>query len=76
MGITMIWQQKLSPTTADPMQQRLMMLMPIFFTFLFINAQSGLVLYWLFNNIFSIIQQKYLTSANNKPGGTSTKKNK
>jgi YidC/Oxa1 family membrane protein insertase len=57
MGATMILQQKMTPTSLDPTQNRLMMLMPVVFTFLFLNFASGLVLYWLMNNIFSIIQQ-------------------
>jgi YidC/Oxa1 family membrane protein insertase len=60
MGATMLIQQKMTPTTLDPMQNRLMMLMPIIFTFLFLNFASGLVLYWLMNNIFSIAQQFYV----------------
>jgi YidC/Oxa1 family membrane protein insertase len=57
MGITMILQQKLTPTTMDPTQQRLGYLMSGLFVFMFMNAQSGLVLYWLFSNVFSIAQQ-------------------
>ena len=57
MGITMVIQQKMTPSSADPAQQKLMMLMPIIFTFMFLNFASGLVLYWLVNNILSIIQQ-------------------
>ena len=57
MGITMFIQQKMTPTTADPMQQKIFLAMPVIFTFLFINFQSGLVLYWLTNNVLSIIQQ-------------------
>lgn len=57
MGITMFIQQKMTPTTVDPMQQKIFLAMPIIFTFLFINFQSGLVLYWLTNNVLSIIQQ-------------------
>jgi YidC/Oxa1 family membrane protein insertase len=44
----------------DPAQNKMMMLMPIIFTFLFLNFASGLVLYWLINNIFSITQQIYV----------------
>ncbi len=55
MGGTMVWQQKMS--TVDPQQQKLMMLMPVFFTFIFYSFPSGLVLYWLVNNILSIAQQ-------------------
>ncbi len=60
MGITMVIQQKMTPSTADPKQQKIMMLMPVIFTFMFLNFASGLVLYWLINNIFGIIQQFYV----------------
>jgi YidC/Oxa1 family membrane protein insertase len=60
MGVTMVIQQKMTPSTMDPRQQKLMMLMPIFFTFLFLNFPSGLVLYWLANNVLSIGQQFYV----------------
>ncbi|MEW6416983.1 MAG: membrane protein insertase YidC [Nitrospirota bacterium] len=59
MGATMLIQQKMTPTSMDPTQNKMMMLMPIVFTFLFLNFASGLVLYWLMNNIFSIAQQFY-----------------
>jgi len=59
MGATMLIQQKMTPTTMDPAQNKMMMLMPIVFTFMFLNFASGLVLYWLMNNIFSITQQLY-----------------
>ncbi|MDP2278015.1 MAG: YidC/Oxa1 family membrane protein insertase, partial [Nitrospirota bacterium] len=58
--ITMVIQQKMTPSSADPAQQKLMMLMPIIFTFMFLNFASGLVLYWLVNNILSIVQQFYV----------------
>lgn len=58
MGVTMLLQQKMTPTTGDPTQAKIMMLMPVVFTFLFVSFPSGLVLYWLFNNIISIIQQQ------------------
>jgi len=60
MGLTMVIQQKMTPSSADPTQQKMMMLMPIIFTFMFLNFASGLVLYWLVNNILSIIQQFYV----------------
>jgi YidC/Oxa1 family membrane protein insertase len=50
MGLTMFIQQKLNPTPPDPTQAKVMMLMPIFFTFLFWGFPSGLVLYWIVNN--------------------------
>ena len=57
MGASMFLQQKMTPTTGDPTQAKMMMLLPIVFTFMFINFPSGLVLYWLVNNILSIAQQ-------------------
>jgi YidC/Oxa1 family membrane protein insertase len=60
MGASMVIQQKMTPTTADPAQAKLFLLMPIMFTFLFLNFPSGLVLYWLVNNILSIAHQYYL----------------
>ncbi len=57
MGLSMYVQQKLSPTSLDPTQARLMLIMPVFFTVLFVNFPSGLVLYWLVNNLLSIAQQ-------------------
>jgi len=60
MGATMLIQQKMTPTMGDPMQAKIMMIMPVVFTFLFLNFPSGLVIYWLFNNIISIGQQMYI----------------
>jgi YidC/Oxa1 family membrane protein insertase len=60
MGASMLLQQKMTPAAGDPMQQKMMMLMPLIFTFIFINFSSGLVLYWLVNNILSIAQQYYI----------------
>ena len=57
MGITMFIQQRLSPPPTDPTQQKIMMFLPLIFTVLFINFPSGLVVYWLVNNILSIAQQ-------------------
>jgi YidC/Oxa1 family membrane protein insertase len=57
MGVTMVIQQKMTPTTADPVQQKMMMAMPIVFTFMFLWAPSGLVIYWLVSNIWAIGQQ-------------------
>ncbi len=59
MGATMFLQQWLSPAMGDPQQRKIMMLMPVIFTVMFINFPSGLVLYWLCNNILSIIQQSW-----------------
>lgn len=60
MGVSMFIQQKMSPTSMDPQQAKLLLIMPIVFTFLFLNFPSGLVLYWLTNNILSIAQQYYI----------------
>src|SRR3990170_5098123 len=60
MGATMLIQQKMTPTTMDPAQNKIMMFMPIIFTFMFLNFASGLVLYWLMNNVLSIAQQFYV----------------
>ena len=57
MGGTMLLQQRMTPTQGDPMQQKIMMFMPIFFTFLFLGMPSGLVLYWLTGNVLRIGQQ-------------------
>ena len=61
MGATMFLQQKLSPAMGDPSQAKMMQFMPLVFTVIFINFSSGLVLYWLVNNILSISQQYYTT---------------
>ena len=61
MGVTMFIQQKLNPTPPDPMQAKVMQMMPIFFTFLFLVFPAGLVLYWVVNNTLSIIQQYVIT---------------
>jgi YidC/Oxa1 family membrane protein insertase len=60
MGITMLIQQRSTPTTGDPAQTRMLKLMPIFFTFLFLNFPSGLVLYWLVNNLITIGEQRLI----------------
>ena len=60
MGITMFLQQKMTPSVGDPMQQKIMMFLPIVFTFLFISFPAGLVIYWTVNNILTISQQYYI----------------
>lgn len=61
MGATMFIQQHLNPTPPDPMQARVMKMMPIIFTFFFLWFPAGLVLYWVVNNVLSIAQQWYIT---------------
>ncbi|MDH4558864.1 membrane protein insertase YidC [Pseudomonas sp. BN417] len=61
MGATMFIQQQLNPTPPDPMQAKVLKLMPIIFTFFFLWFPAGLVLYWVVNNVLSIAQQWYIT---------------
>lgn len=60
MGITMFIQQKMTPSNMDEMQQKIMLGLPVIFTFMFLSFPSGLVLYWLINNILTIGQQAYI----------------
>ncbi len=60
MGVTMILQQRLSPQPADPAQAKVMMLMPIMFTYLLAQFPVGLVIYWTWSNILTILQQGYI----------------
>ncbi|ANQ87148.1 propable 60 Kd inner-membrane protein [Azoarcus olearius] len=61
MGVSMLVQMKLNPTPPDPIQAKVMMAMPIVFTFMFLWFPSGLVLYWVVNNVLSIAQQWQIT---------------
>ena len=61
MGATMFIQTKLNPTPPDPIQAKVMLMMPIVFTFMFLWFPAGLVLYWTVNNILSIAQQWQIT---------------
>jgi YidC/Oxa1 family membrane protein insertase len=59
MGVTMLISMKMTPTTTtDPMQSKMMMIMPVMMTFMFLNLSAGLNLYFLFSNVFSIAMQK------------------
>ncbi len=60
MGVTMFVQQKMTPMTGDPRQAKMMLFMPVVFTFMFLNLPSGLVLYWTVSNILQILQQYYM----------------
>ncbi len=62
MGASMFFQMRMSPQSGDPMQAKMMQLMPIIFTVMFLWFPSGLVLYWLTNNLFSIAQQWWILS--------------
>ena len=60
MGASMFMQQKMTPTVGDPAQAKIMLVMPIMFTFMFLSFPSGLVIYWLVSNVLSILQQYYI----------------
>jgi YidC/Oxa1 family membrane protein insertase len=59
MAVTMFWQTKITPSTADPAQQRVMLFMPLIFTVFFLWAPSGLVIYWFVSNLWAIGQQYF-----------------
>ena len=60
MGVSMFIQQKIQPTPMDPRYAKIMLMLPFFLTFVFLNFAAGLVLYWVINNVLTIAQQ-YLT---------------
>ena len=60
MGASTYYMQSLNPQVGDPMQQKMMKMMPIMFTVLFLFFPAGLVLYWLVNNVLSIAQQQFV----------------
>jgi YidC/Oxa1 family membrane protein insertase len=63
MGVSMLVQQKMTPTVGDPRQAQIMLVMPVVFTFMFLEFPTGLVLYWLVNNVLSILQQYLIDRA-------------
>ena len=66
MGGSMFVQQWMTPSMADPQQQKIMMVMPVMFTFMFFNFPAGLTLYWLVNNILTIAQQWWMMRSNTR----------
>lgn len=76
MGASMFVQQKMQPVMGDPRQAKMMLFMPVLFTFMFLNLPSGLVLYWTLSNVFQIAQQKYMErgAKSRKPAGRALKK--
>jgi YidC/Oxa1 family membrane protein insertase len=60
MGASMFLQQWMTPTAGDPNQRRMMMLMPLMFTFMFVSFPAGLTVYWLVNNVLTIVQQYWI----------------
>ena len=68
MGLTMFLQQKMNPPPPDPVQAKIFMFLPIIFTFTLARFPAGLVIYWSWNNLLSISQQRYLMwRMNRKP---------
>jgi len=67
MGVSMLLQQQMNPTSSDPIQAKVMYLLPVIFTVLFLNFPAGLVLYWLVNNCLSILQQWYINWRISRP---------
>ncbi|SKA71729.1 YidC/Oxa1 family membrane protein insertase [Paucidesulfovibrio gracilis DSM 16080] len=66
MGATMFLQQLMTPTAGDPTQKKIMYIMPVVFTFLFLQFPAGLVVYWLCNNVLSIAQQWWIAQSGKK----------
>jgi YidC/Oxa1 family membrane protein insertase len=71
MGLTMVLQQKMTPAMGDPMQRKMMMFLPVVFTFFFLWVSSGLAIYFLFSNVFGMAFQVSLQKMRPElmPGG-------
>jgi len=69
MGASMFVQQKMTPAVGDPRQAKMMLFMPVIFTFMFLNLPSGLVLYWFVSNVLQILQQYYMNVGTKPKGG-------
>jgi YidC/Oxa1 family membrane protein insertase len=80
MGLTMVAQQKMMPVMGDPTQRRMMMLLPIVFTFFFLGVSSGLAIYFLFSNLFAMmfqfLLQRWKPELAPKPAGAAGRKKK
>lgn len=77
MGVTQFLQQRLTPMSGDPTQRKIMMMMPVIFTVFFLGFPAGLVLYWLTNNVLTILQQgifNYLKSDQDEAAPTKSEK--
>jgi YidC/Oxa1 family membrane protein insertase len=74
MGVSMFVQQKMQPVMGDPRQAKMMLFMPVVFTFMFLNLPSGLVLYWTLSNVLQIAQQKYMERGGAKPSQSGSAK--
>jgi YidC/Oxa1 family membrane protein insertase len=64
MGITMFLQMKMNPEPTDPIQKTMFSWMPVVFTFMLASFPAGLVIYWTWNNLLSILQQGYIMKKN------------
>jgi YidC/Oxa1 family membrane protein insertase len=64
MGVTMWFQMKLNPTPPDPTQKMIFDWMPLIFTFMLASFPAGLVIYWAWNNLLSVLQQSYIMQKN------------
>lgn len=73
MGASMLLQTKLSPSSPDPTQAKIMMFLPVVFTIFFLNFPSGLVLYWVVNTLSSVAQQYYIMRKFEKEGDKKAK---
>jgi len=73
MGLSMFMQQRMNPPPPDPIQAKVMMLMPVIFTFLFANFPAGLMLYWFVNNTLSFLQQWHVMHKLEKENGKKSK---
>jgi YidC/Oxa1 family membrane protein insertase len=66
MGVTMLVQQRLNPPPSDPIQEKVFLLMPLVFVFIFARFPAGLVIYWTWSNVLSVIQQWFIMRNNKK----------
>lgn len=76
MGATSLMMQRMTPSSPDPMQKRLMQMMPIMFTVFAFTFPSGLVLYWMTNNCLQAVQQKIINTSKDKDGDAGSSKKK
>jgi len=68
MGASMFYQQKMTAATVGPTQAKILMSIPVLFTFMFVNFASGLVLYWFVNNLIAIFQHHMINRHNEAQG--------
>ncbi len=78
MGATMVLQQRLGPQPSDPQQAKVMMIMPVMFTYMFASFPTGLVIYWAWSNLLTILQQLFINYRHDsrKKNQSTSKKNK